>query len=120
MVMSMAASCPPGDPRYPARGTAVRHRRAALRRRLRSSPHAADPHRRGPRRRPPAGALMAVLLGLGSALAFGVSDYLPGVLSRRLHFTLVGLISQPSPTAIAWASLPWTGGSRPAVSALVW
>jgi len=63
---------------------------------------------------------MAVLLGLGSALAFGVSDYLAGVLSRRLHFTLVGLISQASATAIAWASLPWTGGSRPAVSALVW
>jgi uncharacterized membrane protein len=63
---------------------------------------------------------MAILLGLASAIAFGVSDYLAGVLSRRLHFTLVGLISQASATALAWASLPWTGGPRPAMAALAW
>jgi uncharacterized membrane protein len=63
---------------------------------------------------------MAILLGLASAIAFGVSDYLAGVLSRRLHFTLVGLISQVSATALAWASLPWTGGPRPATAALTW
>jgi uncharacterized membrane protein len=63
---------------------------------------------------------MAILLGLASAIAFGVSDYLAGVLSRRLHFTLVGLISQVSATALAWASLPWTGGPRPATAALAW
>ena len=63
---------------------------------------------------------MAILLGLASAIAFGVSDYLAGVLSRRLHFTLVGLISQVSATALAWASLPWTGGPRPATAAMAW
>ena len=63
---------------------------------------------------------MAILLGLAPAIAFGVSDYLAGVLSRRLHFTLVGLISQVSATALAWASLPWTGGPRPATAALAW
>jgi uncharacterized membrane protein len=63
---------------------------------------------------------MAILLGLASAIAFGVSDYLAGVLSRRLDFTLVGLISQVSATALAWASLPWTGGPRPATAALAW
>jgi uncharacterized membrane protein len=63
---------------------------------------------------------MAILLGLASAIAFGVSDYLAGVLYRRLHFTLVGLISQVSATALAWASLPWTGGPRPATAALAW
>ncbi|HUM10022.1 MAG TPA: EamA family transporter [Myxococcaceae bacterium] len=47
--------------------------------------------------------MLAVLLALGAAFSYGVSDFLAGWLSRRAHYGWVGLISQL--TAAVGASL---------------
>lgn len=64
--------------------------------------------------------MTAVLLGLASAVAFGTADFLAGVLSRRTHFAVIGLISQVGATAGVWAVLPWFGGTGPSAMALGW
>ncbi len=64
--------------------------------------------------------MTAVLLGLASAVAFGAADFLAGVLSRRTHFAVIGLISQVGATAGVWAVLPWFGGTGPSAMALGW
>ena len=63
---------------------------------------------------------MSVLLALAAAVAFGVSDFLGGWLSRRLHFALVAVTAQAAAAACAWAVLPWWGGSGPATAPLLW
>ena len=63
---------------------------------------------------------MNALLGLVSAVAFGVSDFLAGVGSRRLHFLWVTLLGQLTGAAIAWASLVWLHGSGPTPHAILW
>jgi drug/metabolite transporter (DMT)-like permease len=62
----------------------------------------------------------AVVLGLASALAFGLSDFGAGLLSRRLHFAVVGLLSQLAATVVVWAALPWASGAGPGPAALAW
>ncbi len=64
--------------------------------------------------------MTAVLLGLASAVAFGVADFVAGVLSRRVHYALVGLVSQLSAAACVCAALPLFGGGSPSVMALGW
>lgn len=63
---------------------------------------------------------MATLLGLGAALAFGVSDFWAGVLSRRVHFALVGLVSQAGSTLLVWVALPWAAGAGPSAGSVGW
>lgn len=64
--------------------------------------------------------MSAVLLALAAAVAFGVADFLAGVLSRRRHFSIIGLISQLSAAATVLAVLPWFSGAGPSAVALGW
>ncbi len=64
--------------------------------------------------------MTAVLLGLGAAVAFGISDFYAGVLSRRIHFVTVGLIAQASSSVIVLGALPWAGGAGPSAVSLSW
>ncbi|MGI8682917.1 MAG: EamA family transporter [Mycobacteriales bacterium] len=64
--------------------------------------------------------MTALLLGLASAVSFGAADFLAGLLSRRAHFALVGLVSQVSAATCACAALPWFGGAGPSAMALGW
>lgn len=64
--------------------------------------------------------MSAVLLALAAAVAFGVADFLAGVLSRRRHFSIIGLISQLSAGATVLAVLPWFSGGGPSAVALGW
>lgn len=70
----------------------------------------------------------AILLALAAAALYGASDFLGGLLSRRTHYALVGLIGQgaaalggltaalmvgigPHPGAIAWGMAAGIGGA---------
>lgn len=64
--------------------------------------------------------MTALLLGFASAVSFGAADFLAGLLSRRAHFALVGLVSQVSAATCACAALPWFGGAGPSAMALGW
>src|SRR5262249_25642897 len=72
-------------------------------------------------------AVTAIVLALGSALAYGAADFIAGWLSRRSHFAWVGLLSQItaatgtvlvaavvggrlSGTSLAWGTLSGVGG----------
>lgn len=63
---------------------------------------------------------MAVLLALASALAYGTSDFVAGLLSRRASFLLVGAIAQLIAMAGMLLALPFTSPPAPAASALAW
>jgi drug/metabolite transporter (DMT)-like permease len=63
---------------------------------------------------------MGALLGLAAATGFGVSDFIGGMASRRLHFLWVSLLSQFVAVVLAWASLPWTASGAPSTSSLLW
>jgi drug/metabolite transporter (DMT)-like permease len=71
--------------------------------------------------------MLAILLALGAAVAYGVCDFLAGWLSRRTHYLRVGLISQvaaavgtgvaalvaggdASEAAVRWGALSGLGG----------
>jgi drug/metabolite transporter (DMT)-like permease len=62
----------------------------------------------------------AVLLGLASALAFGTSDFLAGVLSRRMNFALVGLLAQLSAAGALCLILIRFGGAGPTAATVGW
>ncbi|WP_345711154.1 EamA family transporter, partial [Kineococcus glutinatus] len=64
--------------------------------------------------------MTAVLLALASALAYGVSDFLGGVLSRRLHFALVGCAAQVAAVACTAALLALPGTPAPRTGDLLW
>jgi drug/metabolite transporter (DMT)-like permease len=63
---------------------------------------------------------MGALLGLASAFAFGVSDFMAGLAARRLHFLWVTLLGQTVGVLVAWPSTFWFGGSGPAPHAVLW
>lgn len=63
---------------------------------------------------------MGALLGLASAFAFGVSDFVGGLAARRIHFLLVTLIGQAIGVMAVWTSLIWLHGSGPDRSAVLW
>lgn len=50
---------------------------------------------------------MGALLALASALAYGVADYVGGVLSRRAHFGTVAFLGQVGGLAFALAAAPF-------------
>lgn len=60
------------------------------------------------------------MLGLASAAAFGVGDFLAGVLSRRAHFAVVGWISQLAATVCALGALLWFPGAGPTAATVGW
>ncbi len=53
---------------------------------------------------------MAVLLALIAALAYGISDFVAGLMARRASVFLVTLIAQSASTVVVGAALPFTGG----------
>lgn len=62
---------------------------------------------------------MAVLLALGSALAYGFSDFLGGILSRRTSAWAVAVVGQTSSAACVLA-LALVRGGTPAPADLAW
>jgi drug/metabolite transporter (DMT)-like permease len=63
--------------------------------------------------------MLATLLALGSALAYGASDFLAGWLSRRSDYVRVGLLSQLAAAAGSVIVSALVGG-RPSGSSLWW
>jgi len=63
---------------------------------------------------------VAAVLGLCSALAYGVSDFYAGVLSRRAHFLTVALVSQLSALATSLVAVGLMGSTRPGPAATGW
>ncbi|MBO0828435.1 MAG: EamA family transporter [Streptosporangiales bacterium] len=63
--------------------------------------------------------MTAVGLALLCALAYGSSDFVAGLTSRRMHYARVGLLGQLAATVAVWAAVPFTGGSV-TTRALVW
>jgi drug/metabolite transporter (DMT)-like permease len=53
---------------------------------------------------------VAVLLALIAAIAYGVSDFLAGLMARRASVFMVTLISEAAATIVVCAALPFTGG----------
>lgn len=62
---------------------------------------------------------MGALLGLASALGFGVSDFLAGLASRRMHFLWVTLVGEAVGVGVSTVSATVLGGSG-STSALAW
>jgi drug/metabolite transporter (DMT)-like permease len=63
--------------------------------------------------------MLAVLLALGSAIAYGTSDFLAGWLSRRIDYARVGAISQLAAAGGCLLASAIMGG-RPSAGALWW
>lgn len=63
--------------------------------------------------------MIAVGLALLCALAYGSSDFVAGLTSRRMHYAWVGLLAQTAGTVAVWAAVPLTGGTI-TTRALVW
>lgn len=63
--------------------------------------------------------MVAVGLALLCALAYGSSDFLAGLASRRMHYARVGLLAQGAASVAVWLALPVTGGT-PTGQAVVW
>ena len=53
---------------------------------------------------------MAVVLALIAAIAYGVSDFLAGLMARRASVFLVTLIAEAAASVIVVAALPFAGG----------
>ena len=54
---------------------------------------------------------MSALLALASALAYGASDFLAGLMSRRASVFVVMLVGQSTAAAVTWLALPLAGGA---------
>ena len=63
--------------------------------------------------------MSAILLALGSALAYGAADFLAGVLSRRSHYARVSLLAQIT-SAVGSLLTSLVVGGRPSASSLAW
>lgn len=63
--------------------------------------------------------MTAVLLALTSSLAYGFTDFVGGMASRRAHVLVVGSIAQPAGIVLLVALLPVLGG-EPSTEALLW
>jgi drug/metabolite transporter (DMT)-like permease len=63
--------------------------------------------------------MTAVALALVSSLAYGFTDFLGGMASRRTHVLVVGAISQPAGLALLLVLVPVFGGSV-SRAALLW
>ncbi len=63
---------------------------------------------------------MAVLLGLAAALGYGLSDFVAGVLSRRVHYALVAVIATSAATVVTIVALVATSPPNPTADAVLW
>ena len=63
--------------------------------------------------------MLAVLLALGSAFAYGSSDFLAGLWSRRMSYALAGAVSQVT-AALVSVIVSVVIGGRPSGAALEW
>lgn len=63
---------------------------------------------------------MGALLGLASAFAFGVSDFVGGLAARRIHFMLVTLVGETVGMVTIWICLIGFHGVGPTPSAVLW
>jgi len=63
---------------------------------------------------------MGALLGLLAALSYGVSDFLGGLGSRRLHFLWVAVLGHVVGVSLAWLSLLRFGGDGAATAPVLW
>ena len=63
--------------------------------------------------------MLPLLLGLGAALAYGTSDFLGGLLARRIHFGLVSVIGATAAFGVTLLAALVVGGAAPTPSALV-
>ena len=63
---------------------------------------------------------MAVALGLAAALAYGLGDFLAGLLSRRLHYVLVEVIGHVVACALTVLALLVSTRTSPSSQALLW
>jgi uncharacterized membrane protein len=50
------------------------------------------------------------LLALISAITYGASDFLAGLMSRRASVIVVTLTAQATAAVLTWVALPWSGG----------
>ena len=61
--------------------------------------------------------MTAILLALGSSIAYGLTDFLGGIAARRVHIFLLGSITQPLGLVALLLIAPLVGGS---VTSEVW
>lgn len=61
--------------------------------------------------------MTAILLALGSSVAYGLTDFLGGIAARRAHIFLLGAITQPFGLVILLVIAPLVGGT---VTSQVW
>ncbi|MEO8105992.1 MAG: DMT family transporter [Actinomycetes bacterium] len=61
--------------------------------------------------------MTAILLALGSSIAFGLTDFLGGLAARRAHIFLLGTITQPFGLVVLLVVAPLVGGT---VTSEVW
>jgi uncharacterized membrane protein len=63
---------------------------------------------------------VAVLLGLGAALAYGLSDFLGGLVSRRVHYAIVALVGYATACIALVAVVLLSGSPAPTPNAVFW
>jgi hypothetical protein len=63
---------------------------------------------------------MAIVLGIGAALCYGASDFLAGMISRRIHYGLVAVIGFGAASVVTFATLAVSSPLRPSPDALLW
>lgn len=63
---------------------------------------------------------MVAALALGSALAYGLSDFVAGLLSRRASFVQVAVAAHAVGCGLTLLALPFAGGGGPGATALLW
>ncbi|MCZ3386828.1 MAG: EamA family transporter [Actinomycetia bacterium] len=61
--------------------------------------------------------MTAILLALGSSVAYGLTDFLGGIAARRAHIFLLGALTQPLGLVVLLLIAPFVGG---VVTAEVW
>ena len=64
--------------------------------------------------------MLAIVLALVSALAYGVSDYAAGLASRDFSVIQVTLVSAAASTLVVAAALPFAAGHPPGAASLGW
>lgn len=63
--------------------------------------------------------MTAIALALVSSLAYGITDFVAGMTSRRAHVLVVGSLAQPIGVVLLLAVMPLVGGT-PSIGALGW
>jgi uncharacterized membrane protein len=63
---------------------------------------------------------MPILLGLAAALSYGLSDFLGGLLSRRVHYAIVAVIGNASALVVTVLVLAASGPAAAGPDAMFW